>query len=73
MQHLSLRVGKHPVPNGEIARLAVNRKRQPDWPGLRDGGQAGAVNRGNTMRGEARLMGLKLILKKTRTANLTVW
>jgi hypothetical protein len=44
----------------------MNRKCQPDWPGLGYGGQAGAVDRGNTMRGEACLMGLKLILEKIR-------
>jgi hypothetical protein len=66
MQQLCLMVGKHPVPYGKIAGLAVNWKCQLDRPGLRDRGQAGAVDRGNTMRGEACLMGLKLILEKIR-------
>jgi hypothetical protein len=66
MQQVGLRVGEHPVPYGEIARLAVDRKCQLDWPGLRYGGQAGTVDRGNTMRGKACLVGLKLILKKIR-------
>jgi hypothetical protein len=66
MQQLGLRVGKHPVPYGKIAGLAVNRKCQLDWPGLGYGGQAGAVDRGDTMWGERCLMGLKLILEKVR-------
>jgi hypothetical protein len=66
MQQSGLRVSKHPVPHGKVAGLAVNRKYQLDWPGWRDGGQAGAVDRSNTMRGKAGLMGLKLILEKVR-------
>jgi hypothetical protein len=66
MQQSSLRVGKHPVPHSKIAGLAVNRKGQLDWSGLRDGSQAGAVDRSNAMWGKPCLMGLKLILEKIR-------
>lgn len=68
VQNLVARVGQHPVADAVIAGFGVNRKAQLDHAALRQSGQAGAVDRGDPPRSEARVGRPELILEKGRTS-----